>query len=84
MYVDIVSIYGRRLEDCFRYTDDKSMVDSKKLSDEDSLMRLKRQGRISRTYERCLDLPVPIVLGALWVTGATLLSASVLTLYLFW
>lgn len=44
----------------------------------------KRQGRIARAYEWLLRLPVPIVLAALWLTGAALIGVGVLALYLFW
>jgi hypothetical protein len=44
----------------------------------------KRQGRIARSYEWFLELPVPIVLAAMWLAGVGLMSGGVLALYLFW
>jgi hypothetical protein len=48
-------------------------------------MRKKRwMGRtLERTYERFLELPVPLVLVGLWLAGAWLLGACALALYLF-
>jgi hypothetical protein len=43
-----------------------------------------RQGRLTRSYEWFLELPVPIVLGAMWLTGVGLMSVGVLMLYVFW
>ena len=44
----------------------------------------KSQGRIARSYEWFLELPVPIVLAAMWLAGVGLMSGGVLALYLFW
>jgi hypothetical protein len=48
----------------------------------------KHQGRLVRLYEWFLDwlleLPVPIVLGVLWLGGVGLISVGVLVLYLLW
>ena len=38
-------------------------------------------GALDRTYERFLELPVPVVLAVLWVVGAALEVACVVTLY---
>jgi hypothetical protein len=38
---------------------------------------------LERTYERFLELPVPLVLVVLWLAGATLLGAGALALYLY-
>ena len=46
--------------------------------------RGKRQGRIARSYEWSLDLPVPIVLAMMWLAGVGLISGGVLAPYLFW
>ena len=44
----------------------------------------KRQGRLTRSYEWFLELPVPIVLGAMWLAGVGLMSVGVLLLYVVW
>jgi len=44
----------------------------------------KRQRCIVRAYEWFLNLPVPIVLAAMWLTGVALISVSVVAVYLFW
>jgi hypothetical protein len=44
----------------------------------------KRQGRLVRSYEWFLELPVPIVLGAMWLAGVGLISAGVLGVYPLW
>ncbi len=44
----------------------------------------KRQGRLGRSYEWFLELPVPIVLTAMWLGGVGLIGVGVLVLYLFW
>lgn len=41
-------------------------------------------GWIARAYEWFLDLPVPLVLTALWLAVAALMSVGVLALYLLW
>ena len=55
---------------------------------EDKLVRSKlkkeRQGWIASAYEWFLELPVPIVLGMMWLAGVGLVSVGVLTLYLLW
>jgi hypothetical protein len=38
---------------------------------------------LERAYERFLELPVPLVLVVLWLTGVMLLGACALALYLF-
>jgi hypothetical protein len=43
-----------------------------------------RRGRIERTYERFLELPVPVVLAVLWFAGFVLLGLGALVLYLGW
>jgi hypothetical protein len=42
------------------------------------------QGRLTRSYEWFLELPVPIVLGAMWLAGVGLMSVGVLMLYVVW
>jgi hypothetical protein len=37
----------------------------------------------ARIYAWFVELPAPVVLGALWLVGAVLLSTGVLALYLF-
>ena len=39
------------------------------------------EGLVIAAYERFLRLPVPVVLAALWVSGAALVSCGVLILY---
>jgi hypothetical protein len=39
---------------------------------------------VARAYEWFLELPVPVVLGAMWLAGVGLMSVGVLSLYLFW
>jgi hypothetical protein len=48
-------------------------------------MRKKRriEQTLERAYERVLELPVPLVLAVLWLTGAALLGACALVLYLY-
>ncbi len=41
-------------------------------------------GRVSRTYRWCLELPVPCVLGLCWLVGAALIGVGVWALYLLW
>jgi hypothetical protein len=36
---------------------------------------------VGRTYERFLELPVPVVLAGLWVAGVALLGSIALALY---
>jgi hypothetical protein len=50
----------------------------------DGLGVLMCKGRIVRTYERFLDLPVAIVLVVLWLAGTGLVVLGALTLYLCW
>lgn len=40
--------------------------------------------RLARTFERFLGLPVPAVLGTMWLAGAAPMSVPVLALYLAW
>ena len=45
----------------------------------------KRPGWIAQAYEWFLNLPVPVVLATMWLTGvALIISVSALALYLFW
>ena len=44
----------------------------------------KRQGWIAQAYEWFLNLPVPVILATMWLTGVALISVSALVLYLFW
>ena len=44
----------------------------------------KHQGRLAHSYECFLELPVPIVLGTMWLAGVGLMSVGVLVLYLSW
>ena len=39
---------------------------------------------LGRTYERFLEMPVPIVLVVMWLAGAALIGVFVLALYLAW
>jgi hypothetical protein len=39
--------------------------------------------KLEEAYERFLELPVPLVLVVLWLTGATLLGACALALYFY-
>lgn len=39
---------------------------------------------LDRTYERFLEVPVPIVLVVMWLAGAALIGVFVLALYLAW
>ena len=39
-------------------------------------------GPVADAYGRFLELPVPVVMAALWLLGAVLLSAAVTTVYL--
>ena len=43
-----------------------------------------RQAAIGQLYERFLGLPVPVVLGALWVVGGALLGLCALVPCLLW
>lgn len=43
-----------------------------------------RKGRIERAYEWFLELPVPIVLAVMWLTGIVLIALCALALYLCW
>jgi hypothetical protein len=43
-----------------------------------------RLGKIGRTYERILELPVAVVLKILWLTGAASIGVGVAALYLCW
>jgi hypothetical protein len=44
----------------------------------------KRNTHLLNAYEYFLELPVPIVLAALWLAGAALISVGGLVLYYFW
>jgi hypothetical protein len=44
----------------------------------------KHQGRLLRSYEWFLELPVPVVLVTMWLTVVGLTSVGVLVLYLSW
>ena len=44
----------------------------------------KHEGMLQRAYEGFLELPVPVVLGAMWLGGVTLLGLCALVLYLLW
>ena len=41
-------------------------------------------GRIERSYESFLEVPVPVVLALLWLTGVVLLSLCAAALYSYW
>jgi hypothetical protein len=41
-------------------------------------------GKIGRTYERILELPVAVVLKILWLAGAASIGVVVAALYLYW
>jgi len=49
-----------------------------------SRTKKKRQGWISRVYEWFLELPIPIVLVAMWLTGGAFISVVALALYFLW
>jgi hypothetical protein len=49
-----------------------------------SNFKKERQGWFARANEWFLELPVPIVLGAMWLAGVGLMSVGVLSLHLFW
>ena len=44
----------------------------------------KHKGMLERAYEGFLELPVPVVLGATWLVGVTLLGLCALVPYLLW
>jgi hypothetical protein len=44
----------------------------------------KHQGRLAHSYECFLELPVPVVLGTMWLARVGLMSVGVLVLYLSW
>lgn len=46
-------------------------------------MGFRRKGWIQRTYEKFLELPVPVVLFLLWLAGLIVLSLCVFVLYLY-
>ncbi len=49
------------------------------------LLSGKSKGRVERAYEwALLQLPVPVVLVALWIAGAALMGLCVLVLYSYW
>jgi hypothetical protein len=45
---------------------------------------MKGKGSIERLYEAFLELPVPVVLVILWLTGAMVLGLCAAALYSFW
>jgi hypothetical protein len=49
-----------------------------------SKSKKERQGRAIRAYKWFLELPVPLVLGVMWLAGVGLMGVGVLVLYLFW
>ena len=49
-----------------------------------SKSKQERQGHIASAHEGFLELPVPVVLGAMWLAGVALMGVGVLALYLFW
>jgi hypothetical protein len=62
---------------------------SKPRKQEDYLMEIKSeekkpQRRLACSYEWFLELPVPVVLGAMWLVGVGLTSVGVLVLYVSW
>ncbi len=46
-------------------------------------MKAKQLGNIERSYESFLELPVPVVLALLWLTGVVLLGLCAAALYLY-
>ena len=49
------------------------------------LSTLSEDGRISRAYGWCFELPVPCVLGLCWLVGVALIGLAVwTTIYLLW
>ena len=64
------------------------MSATSKISNQDYLAgsnpEKERQGWHARPYEWFLELPVPVVLTAMWLAGVGIISAGVLVLYLFW
>jgi hypothetical protein len=74
------------LKNCYCCADNEGMIDPSKPTEQDVLMGNKRKSRkrIARAYEWFLNLPVPVVLAALWLAGVALISLSILALYLFW
>ena len=47
-------------------------------------MKAKQPGIIEWSYESFLELPVPVVLALLWLTGVVLLSLCAAALYSYW
>jgi hypothetical protein len=45
---------------------------------------LSEDGRISRAYGWCFELPVPCVLGICWLVGVALIGLAVWAIYLLW
>ena len=43
-----------------------------------------RRNKAQRAYEWILELPVPVVLGIMWLMGAALTGLCVLALYFMW
>ncbi len=48
------------------------------------MMKAKQSGEIERAYESFLELPVPVVLALLWLTGVVLLCLCATVLYSYW
>ena len=46
--------------------------------------KTKSNGRVSRLYGWCLELPVPCVLGVCWLVGVALIGLGAWALYLLW
>ena len=44
----------------------------------------KDRGRVGRSYESFLELPVPVVLVLLWLMGVVLLVLCAVALYSYW
>jgi hypothetical protein len=49
-----------------------------------SKSKKERRGKAVRAYEWFLKLPVPFVLGVMWLAGVGLMGIGVLGLYFFW
>lgn len=47
-------------------------------------MKAKHTGKLERSYESFLELPVPVVLVLLWLAGVVLLSVCAAALYSYW
>jgi hypothetical protein len=84
--VPLVSTDKMLLKNHYCCADNEGMVDPLRPTEQDVLAvnKRKRPKRIARAYEWFLNLPVPIVLVALWLAGVALISLGILALYLFW